>query len=228
MRLISATPALKISSGRRGFALHILRALVGTAFLFHGYGKVVDIPAFASEFQIPMIIASVAVCAQLVAGALLLVGLALATPLAAFTIAGTMSVATLQSIGRGEPFIYPHGHSYEASSFYPVASIALGLSDPAHIRFDATLQRNYEIGAGSQKGVQKEIRPISSAIIKSGPLQANLDFYAGVLGCVWSSPSAAFKERSCRKQKSLVKWVTSEPPLSREKRPFEVRARRGD
>jgi uncharacterized membrane protein YphA (DoxX/SURF4 family) len=36
-------------SGRRGIALLLLRLFVGMAFLFHGYGKVVDIAGFASE-----------------------------------------------------------------------------------------------------------------------------------------------------------------------------------
>ena len=124
-------------SGRRGFALLIIRALVGTAFLFHGYGKVADITPFSTEFQIPISIAAVAAYAQLIAGSLLLVGLA--TPLAAIAIARTMSVATLKLIGRGEPFISPHGHSYEASFFYLVASVALALLGPGAYSLDAFL-----------------------------------------------------------------------------------------
>jgi putative oxidoreductase len=138
-------------SGRRGFALLILRALVGTAFLFHGYGKVADIPAFASEFHMPMAIASIAAYSQLAGGALLLVGLA--TPLAALTIAGTMSVATLTLIGRGEPFINPHGHSYEASFFYLVASLTIALLGPGAYSVDAVLQRD-RIGTGLQDDPQ--------------------------------------------------------------------------
>ena len=147
---------LPAPSGRRGFALLILRALVGTAFLFHGYGKVADILAFASEFQIPMGIALIAAYSQLAGGALLLVGLA--TPLAALTIAGTMSVATLTLIGRGEPFINPHGHSYEASFFYLVASLTITLLGPGAYSLDALFQRKYEIGAGLGKARRQEIQ----------------------------------------------------------------------
>lgn len=131
--------SLPTPSGTRGLAVLILRALVGTAFLIHGYGKVADIGAFASEFQIPMAIAAGAAYAQLAAGALLLLGLA--TPLAALTIAGTMSVATLKLMGRGEPFINPHGHSYEASFFYLVACVAIALLGPGAYSVDAVLQK---------------------------------------------------------------------------------------
>jgi|GEM_PF-527831 len=147
---------LPAPSGRRSFAMLILRALVGLAFLVHGYGKVADIPAFASEFQIPMSIASTAAYAQLAGGALLLVGLA--TPLAALTIAGTMLVAALKLIGRGEPFINPHGHSYEASFFYLVASLVITLLGPGAYSLDALLQRSYEIGAEMGEGRRQAIQ----------------------------------------------------------------------
>ena len=35
-------------SGQRGIALLLLRVFVGIAFLFHGYGKVVDVAGFAA------------------------------------------------------------------------------------------------------------------------------------------------------------------------------------
>src|SRR2546422_9310861 len=45
--------------------------------------------------------------------------------LASLALAGTMAVATSQRIGRGELFISPHGHSWEASSFYLTLNVAL-------------------------------------------------------------------------------------------------------
>ncbi|MCI0422825.1 MAG: DoxX family protein [Acidobacteria bacterium] len=105
-------------SGRRGIALLLLRVFVGIAFLFHGYGKVVDIAGFAAEFGMPYLIAAAAACVQFGAGLLLILGLV--TPLAGLALAGTMPVATSQLIARGEPFVSPHGHSWEASSFYLV------------------------------------------------------------------------------------------------------------
>ena len=125
------------STGRAGLALLLLRVLVGTAFVFHGYGKATDLAGFEAEFSMPPLVAVFAAYAQIVAGVLLVAGLV--TPFAALTIAGTMSVATLKLMGRGEPFISPHGHSYEASLFYLVASVALALLGPGAYSLDAPL-----------------------------------------------------------------------------------------
>jgi len=118
-------------SGQRGIALLLLRVFVGIAFLFHGYGKVVDVAGFAAEFGMPYLIAAAAACVQFGAGLLLILGLV--TPLAklaSLALAGTMAVATSQLIARGEPFVSPHGHSWEASSFYLVLNVALILLGP--------------------------------------------------------------------------------------------------
>lgn len=80
------------SGGRTGTALLILRAFVGIAFLFDGYGKIADVAAFAAEFQLPSVLALTAAYAQFVSGMLLIVGLF--TPLAGCCLAGTMAVAT--------------------------------------------------------------------------------------------------------------------------------------
>jgi putative oxidoreductase len=124
-------------AGGAGAALLILRVFVGVAFLFHGYGKIVDIPAFAAEFGMPSAVAAAAAYTQFVGGLLLIVGLL--TPLAGSAVAATMAVATSVLIARGERFIDPHGHSWEASSFYLVASIAVSLLGPGFISLDAQL-----------------------------------------------------------------------------------------
>lgn len=115
-------------SGRRGIALLLLRVFAGIAFVFHGYGKVVDVAGFAAEFGIPDLLAAAAAYVQFGAGLLLIPGLF--TPMASFALAGTMAVATSQLVGRGEPFVSPHGHSWEASSFYLVLNVALILLGP--------------------------------------------------------------------------------------------------
>jgi uncharacterized membrane protein YphA (DoxX/SURF4 family) len=108
---------------QRGLALLLLRVFVVIAFVFHGYGKVADIASFAAEFGIPYLLAAAAAYAQLGAGLLLIPGLV--TPMSSLALAGTMAVATSQLIARGEPFVSPHGHSWEASSLYLVLNVAL-------------------------------------------------------------------------------------------------------
>ena len=123
--------------GRAGAALLMLRAFVGVAFLFHGYGKIVDIPAFAAEFGMPPAVASAAAYAQFIGGLLMIVGLL--TPLGSSAIAATMAAATSVLIARGERFVDPHGHSWEAASFYLVASLAVSLLGPGLFSLDAML-----------------------------------------------------------------------------------------
>jgi putative oxidoreductase len=49
------------------------------------------------------------------------------TPLAALGIVSTVTVATIVLMSKGEPFINPAGHSYENSSFYIFAGLAIAL-----------------------------------------------------------------------------------------------------
>lgn len=123
------------SGGRAGAALLSLRAFVGVAFLFHGYGKVADIPAFAAEFGMPLPVAAAAAYTQFVGGLLLILGAL--TPLAGLSIAATMAVATFELVARGEPFVNPHGHSWEAAAFYLVAASAVTLLGPGRFSLDA-------------------------------------------------------------------------------------------
>ena len=122
-------------TGRAGFALLLLRVLVGTAFLFHGSGKAGELEAFAREFNIPISAATFAAYAQLAGGVLLIGGLF--TWLGAALIAGTMATATAKLIERGEPFVNPAGHSWEASSFYLVACVVILLLGPGRYSLDA-------------------------------------------------------------------------------------------
>jgi putative oxidoreductase len=125
------------AGGRAGIALLVLSLFVGVAFLFHGSGKTVELEAFAHEFGVPVALAAVAAYAQVI-GAVLLIG-GIGTPVGAGLIAGTMAVATAKLIGRGEPFVNPAGHSWEASSFYLVTGIAILLLGPGRYSIDALL-----------------------------------------------------------------------------------------
>lgn len=131
-------------AGRAGTALLILRAFIGIAFLFHGYGKIADLAGFAAEFDIPLRLASAAAYTQFVCGLLMIVGLL--TPPAALALATTMAVATFELISRGEPFVSPHGHSWEAASLYLVAASAVALLGPGRLSLDAILFGRKPVG----------------------------------------------------------------------------------
>lgn len=123
--------------GRAGIAPLLLRLFVGTAFLFHGSGKTGELEAFSQEFGVPIAFAAVAAYGQLIAAILLITGFL--TPLGSGLIAGTMVVATAKLIERGEPFVNPAGHSWEASSFYLIATIVILLIGPGRYSVDALL-----------------------------------------------------------------------------------------
>lgn len=125
------------AASRFGVAVLLLRLFVGAAFLFHGSGKTAELEAFAREFGVPVALAAAAAYSQLIGAILLIAGLF--TPLGSALITGTMAVATLKLIGRGESFVNPGGHSWEASSFYLVTSIAMLLLGPGRYSVDALL-----------------------------------------------------------------------------------------
>ncbi len=128
-----------VSSRWPSGGLLLFRFAVGCALAVHGYGKYLDVTAFAQEFLIPIPLAYLATLTQLAAGVMLAMGLL--TPLSAGALAATMLVATSQLVGRGEVWINPHGHSYEASAFYLVANLMLLVCGPGSFSLDALLTR---------------------------------------------------------------------------------------
>lgn len=140
------------TSLRANVALLLLRGLVGVAFLFHGGGKVADVAGFAEEFGIPMGLAWLAALSQVLAGVVLIPGFV--TPIAAVVLVGNMLVATAKLILRGESFINPHGHSYEASAFYFIASLLLLLLGPGAISLDAYWASGSQICPGGKRDAQ--------------------------------------------------------------------------
>lgn len=126
-----------VTATRASIGLLILRCTAGVALAVHGYGKYTDVTAFATEFSIPLPVAYLATLMQLATGAAL---------------ASTMLVATAQLIARGEPWINPHGHSFESSFFYLVASTTLILCGPGRFSLDGILTR----GRARQLNLEKE------------------------------------------------------------------------
>lgn len=137
---------------RLDLALLMLRVFIGVAFWFHGSAKVVDVAAFAAEFQIPPLLAAVAAYTQ-VAGALLLMA-GLLTPAAALGLAATMGVAVAELIARGESFVDPGGHSWEAPALYLVANAVLILAGPGRWSLDAALFRTRLLPLTERSGAQ--------------------------------------------------------------------------
>lgn len=124
-------------SGFAGLALLGLRVFVGMAFIQHGLGKWHDLAGFAAEFSIPGWLAAAAAASQIIAAYALIGGIA--TPLAALTIGSNMLVAVTKLIGRGETFVNPHGHSWEAAGFYALAGLSLYLLGPGVTSIDYKL-----------------------------------------------------------------------------------------
>lgn len=124
-------------AGRFGIATLLLRLIVGAAFLFHGMGKTEELDAFAREFGVPVALAAVATIGQLIGAILLITGLF--TSIGSALIAGTMAVATAKLIERGESFVNPAGHSWEASCFYLIAGLAILLLGPGRYSIDSLL-----------------------------------------------------------------------------------------
>jgi putative oxidoreductase len=124
-------------AGRVSVALLLLRLFVGSAFWLHGSGKATDLAAFAADFHIPIALAAAAAYTQVIGALLLLAGVF--TPVAALGVGSTMAVAVVQLIARGERFVNPGAHSWEASGFYLMASCVLILIGPGRWSIDAIL-----------------------------------------------------------------------------------------
>jgi putative oxidoreductase len=124
-----------MATERISLGLLALRVFVGVAFWFHGLGKTEELTAFAVEFQIPLPLAAAAAYTQVIGALLLIAGLC--TPAAALGLGSTMAVAMTLLIARGERFVDPGGHSWEASGFYLIATAALLVAGPGRWSLDA-------------------------------------------------------------------------------------------
>lgn len=124
-----------MGTDRISLGLLALRVFVGVAFWLHGFGKIEELNAFAAEFQIPLPLAAAAAYTQVIGALLLIAGLC--APAAALGLGSTMAVAMTLLIARGERFVDPGGHSWEASAFYLVASVTLLVAGPGRWSLDA-------------------------------------------------------------------------------------------
>ena len=134
---LSTLGSVRVYSAGGDAALALLRLIVGLAFMHHGWSKIhhpftwMGANAFApAPFQ------ALAAVSEYLGGAALILGLA--TPLAAFGIACTMTVAFFtHAIKRGDPFVSSGGGpSFELALVYFTIAVAILSLGPGRFSLD--------------------------------------------------------------------------------------------
>lgn len=136
-------------TGPGAIGLLVLRVMIGTAFLFHGGGKIKDPLHWMDGMpgnHPPPILQAVAAVTEFGGGLALILGLL--TPLAALGIAATMAVALATvHIPHGDPFVAHGGASAEPAAVYLAMMIMFLLVGPGTLSLDALLFRGHSAPA---------------------------------------------------------------------------------
>lgn len=120
--------------------LLFIRIALAVVFIYHGYGKITDIPGTAKMFQeglnipLPMLSATLAALAEFGGGLLVLVGLL--TRLATVPMIFTMGVAIFWVHWPTFPL---KDHGYEYALVMALVLIGLGLLGPGRLSLDHLL-----------------------------------------------------------------------------------------
>jgi putative oxidoreductase len=124
---------------RGSIGLLLLRLVVGTAFLFHGWPKIQNPMQWMGNSGIPGALQALAALSEFGGGIALILGLL--TPLASLAIAATMSVAIgLVHLPNQHPFVgVPGKPSYELAAVYLAAAMVFLLVGPGRLSLDAFL-----------------------------------------------------------------------------------------
>ncbi|MCB0360566.1 MAG: DoxX family protein [Bdellovibrionales bacterium] len=133
-------------------ALLFLRVVVGSAFMFHGYGKILNpFEWMGPTSAMPGIFQFLAAISEFGGGLAFILGLL--TVLAALGIASTMVVAVhFQMIIQGDPFISHSGGSYELALVYLVIALVIFATGAGRYSLDAKLfgERDADLQATGQ------------------------------------------------------------------------------
>lgn len=126
---------------RGSIGLLLLRLVVGTAFVFHGWPKIQNafhwMDAMGGQ-EMPGVLQALAALSEFGGGIALALGLL--TPLAALGIGGTMCGALgLVHLRMGHPFVAAGKPSYELAAVYLAAAILFLLVGPGRLSLDALL-----------------------------------------------------------------------------------------
>jgi putative oxidoreductase len=126
-------------SGTGAVALLLVRLVMGTAFIFHGWPKVQNPFGWMEGVGLghfPSLLQATAAYVELVGGAALLLGLL--TPLAAFLLLCQMIAALgLVHLPNRDPFVQPGGPSFELPLLYLTLSLLFLLLGPGRFSLDA-------------------------------------------------------------------------------------------
>jgi putative oxidoreductase len=126
--------------GGAGFALMLLRVVVGLAFVHHGWGKIQHpMTWMGPDAPTPGALQALAAVAEFGGGLSWLVGLLV--PLSSFGVLCTMSVALHHHIvTRGDPFVSSTGGpAFELAAVYWAVALLLLLAGPGRLSADAEL-----------------------------------------------------------------------------------------
>jgi putative oxidoreductase len=130
------------TSSRASLGLLVLRVVAGLAFMHHGYGKIQHpFSWMGADSGTPGFMQALAAVSEFCGGLAWILGLL--TPLAAFGIACTMTVAVhFHALVRHDPFVsQTGGTSFEPAAGYLAVALLLLLAGPGRYSLDRLVFR---------------------------------------------------------------------------------------
>jgi len=137
--------------GRGAVGLLLLRLVMGSALMLHGWPKIQHATSWMGpEVPVPAPFQFLAAFSEFFGGLAFLTGLL--TPLAALGVAATMLTALITvHFKSGDPFVSPHGPSYESALGYLAVAMVMLLTGPGVFSLDYLLFRRWPQIAGTER-----------------------------------------------------------------------------